>query len=197
MKRSKALAMMAAVGLVFGGAAYAADGPSTMTKKEYRASQDRIEVDYQSARRHCDSMSDNAKDVCQREAKGNEKVARTELEAQYKNTDRARHNAQQAKADAQYDVARERCDDMKGNQKDVCVKDAKAAHEKAKADIAASIRTGAKSGAMGSTTSTSGKREAREDAADAKYDAAKERCDSMSGDARDRCVADAKMHYDK
>jgi hypothetical protein len=196
---------MAAVGLVFGGGAYAADttgsmtsaSSTTMTKAEYKAGQDRIEADYKSAKQRCDSMSDNAKDVCQKEAKGNEKVAKAELEAQYKHTDRARHNAAEAKADAQYEVAKEKCDDMKGNQKDVCVKDAKAAHEKAKADIAANTRTGAKTGAMGSTTSASDKREAREDATDAKYDAAKERCDSMSGDAKDRCVADAKMHYNK
>ena len=31
------------------------------------------------------------------------------------------------KADAEYDVAKERCDDLAGNAKDVCQKDAKAA----------------------------------------------------------------------
>ena len=36
------------------------------------------------------------------------------------------------KADAEYDVAKEKCDDLAGNAKDVCVKDAKAAREKAK-----------------------------------------------------------------
>jgi hypothetical protein len=33
-----------------------------------------------------------------------------------------------------YDVAKEKCDDLSGNAKDVCVKDAKAAQAKAKAE---------------------------------------------------------------
>ena len=41
--------------------------------------------------------------------------------------------------------------------------------------------------------------EARKDAAqemrEANYKAAKERCDSLSGDAKDKCVADAKREY--
>ena len=39
-----------------------------------------------------------------------------------------------ARADAAYDVAKEKCDDLKGNDKDVCEKDAKAARVKAKED---------------------------------------------------------------
>ena len=36
-----------------------------------------------------------------------------------------------------YEVAKERCDDLKGNDKDACVKDAKAAEARAKADAKA------------------------------------------------------------
>ena len=39
-----------------------------------------------------------------------------------------------AKAETTYAVAKERCDDLSGNPKDVCVKEAKAAEVKAKAD---------------------------------------------------------------
>jgi len=39
-----------------------------------------------------------------------------------------------AKAAATYDTAKEKCDDLSANAKDVCVKDAKAAHTKAKDD---------------------------------------------------------------
>ena len=38
-------------------------------------------------------------------------------------------------ADGAYDVAKEKCDDMKGNEKDACQKQAKAKHEQAQADI--------------------------------------------------------------
>jgi chromosome segregation ATPase len=191
MKRIKTLAMAAAMGLVFGGAAYAADSTGSMTKDQYKTSKDQIEANYKSAKQRCDSMSGNSKDVCQKEAKGQEKIDKADLEARYKNTDHARREAQEAKADAQYDIAKEKCDDMNGNQKDVCVKDAKAAHEQAKADI----KSTAGSGRMGASTSAASKRHAQEDATDAKYEAAKERCDSLSGDAKDRCEADAKARY--
>ena len=38
-------------------------------------------------------------------------------------------NCVMAKADATYEVAKERCDDLSGNAKDVCKKDAKAAFD--------------------------------------------------------------------
>ena len=39
-----------------------------------------------------------------------------------------------AKADAMYDTAKEKCDDLSGNAKDVCIKDAKVVYTKAKDD---------------------------------------------------------------
>jgi regulator of protease activity HflC (stomatin/prohibitin superfamily) len=72
----------------------------------------------------CDTMSGNAKDVCKEEAKGKEKVAKAEADAAYKNTPKAREAARIAHADATYNVAKEKCDDLSGNQKDVCVKEA-------------------------------------------------------------------------
>ena len=44
-----------------------------------------------------------------------------------KNTPEARRDAAKKKAEAEYNVAKEKCDDLSGNAKDVCVKDAKAA----------------------------------------------------------------------
>ncbi len=67
-------------------------------------------------------------------AKGKEKIAKAEAKSAYENTPKARENARLAHADATYEVAKERCDDLPGNQKDVCVKEAKAAYVKAKAD---------------------------------------------------------------
>ncbi len=67
-----------------------------------------------------------------RKTKGAEKVAKAELDARYKPSDKAAYKAREAKADADYEVAKEKCDDLSGNAKDVCVKDAKAAHVSAK-----------------------------------------------------------------
>lgn len=48
-----------------------------------------------------------------------------------KNPPEARRDAARKKAGAEYNVAREKCDDLSGNAKDVCVKDAKAARSAA------------------------------------------------------------------
>ena len=53
---------------------------------DYRADKEAIEAEYKAAKAKCKSMSGNAKDVCMKEAKGNEKVAKAELEAKRKGT---------------------------------------------------------------------------------------------------------------
>ena len=55
-----------------------------MDKAEHTAAKDRISADYKMAKQNCDALKDNAKDVCMKEAKGTEDIAKAELEAQYK-----------------------------------------------------------------------------------------------------------------
>jgi hypothetical protein len=140
--------MSIAVALAF---ATGAQAQSTSTRQVKNADEDRIEAEYKAARERCDPMQGNAKDICQKEAKGKEKVAKAELEAKTNPTAANQRKVHEAKADAAYDVAKERCDDKKGNDKDVCQKDAKAAHERAMADIK---RADAKSAGTGSTKAT-------------------------------------------
>lgn len=127
------ISLLTAAGIAFAGAANAAN-TSGMSRDAYKAEKNRIEAQYKADKDQCSSMSGNAKDICQAEARGKENVAKAELEANYKSTDRARYDARIAQADADYDVAKEKCDDLSGNSKDVCVKEAKAARTKAKAD---------------------------------------------------------------
>src|SRR4051812_20813737 len=104
-----------------------------LSKDVYKADKDKIEADSKAAKATCGKLTGNAKDVCQAEAKAKEKIDKAELEARYKNTDKARYDAQVAKVDAEYSVAKEKCDDKTGKDKDVCVKEAKAAQAKGKA----------------------------------------------------------------
>ncbi|MBP7960239.1 MAG: hypothetical protein KAZ07_05425, partial [Acidovorax sp.] len=103
-----------------------------LTQPEYKAAKDTIEADYKASKEKCNALTDNAKDICVKEAKGHEDVAKAELEAQYKPSTKAAYKARVARADADYAIAKEKCDDLSGNAKDVCVKDAKAAHVAAK-----------------------------------------------------------------
>lgn len=111
--------------------AYAAN----MTKEEASAEKARIEADYKADKKACDGMAGNGKDVCVEQAKGKEKVARAELDYKQDGSVRHRDKVVMAKADAEYSVAKEKCDDLSGDQKDVCVKDAKAAKARADADV--------------------------------------------------------------
>jgi len=189
------ISLLAAAGIAFAGAANAADN-KTMSRDAYKADKDKIEAQYKADKDQCKSMSGNAKDVCQAEAKGKEKVAKAELEANYKNTDKAHNDARVAKADADYDVAKEKCDDLKGNDKDVCVKQAKATHTKAKAD-AKVAKVDSKTAHNTAEKRADARKDAREDTNDAQYKVAVEKCDAMSGAAKDQCVKQAKVHFGK
>jgi hypothetical protein len=141
--------MSIAIALAFAAGAQAQD---TSKRQVKNADQDRIEAEYKAAKQRCDPMQGNAKDVCEKEAKGKEKVAKAELNAKMKPTAGNQRKAKEAKAEAEYDVAKERCDEQKGNEKDVCQKDAKAKFERAKADIK---RADAKPATTAGTGSTS------------------------------------------
>lgn len=108
-----------------------ASAQTTMTKAEYDAAKDRIEMDNKNARKSCDAMKDNAKDVCQAEAKGKEKVEKAELEHKYKATLGNARKLEEVKADTAYDLAKEKCEDQAGDAQKVCKADAKAVHERA------------------------------------------------------------------
>src|ERR1700704_6672464 len=107
--------MSIAVAMAF---AVGAQAQNTSTRQVKNADEDRIEAEYKAARERCDPMQGNAKDICQKEAKGKEKVAKAELEAKTNPTAANTRKVQEAKADVAYDVAKERCEDKKGNDKD-------------------------------------------------------------------------------
>jgi hypothetical protein len=162
-------------------AAYAA----TMTQADYKAGKTRISADYKTNKAGCASQTANAKDICIQEAKAKEKVALAELEYGYTGKAGDRNKVLVAKAESAYAVAKERCDDLAGNAKDVCVKEAKAVEVKALADAKMGKEIG----------------EAKKDAAaeklDADYKVAIEKCDALAGDAKSSCVAAAKSKFGK
>ena len=158
---------------------------ATMAKPDYKAAKSQISADYKAAKAACGSMSANAKDICVEEAKAKEKVARAELEYGYTGKAKDQNKILVAKAESTYAVAKEKCDDMKGNEKDVCVKQAKAVEVKALADAK-----------MGKQI-TEAKTDAAQDKRDADYKVAAEKCDAMTGDAKSSCVAAAKAKFGK
>jgi hypothetical protein len=158
---------------------------ATMIKADYTASKTRISDSFKSEKAACGTNTGNAKDICMEEAKAKEKVARAELEFGYTGKAEDQTKVLVAKAESAYAVAKEKCDDQTGNDKDVCVKAAKAVEVKALADAK-----------MGKEIN-----EAQTDAAQSKRDAdyklAAEKCDGMAGDAKSDCMTAAKARFGK
>ena len=135
MTLTKVKLIAAAISLAFAGPVLAAD---SMSKDEAKAEKQRIVQEAKANKDKCKDLKANAKDVCMAEARGKEKVAKAELAAKEKDTPKNRYDVAAAKADADYNVAKEKCDDMKGKEKDQCQKDAKAARER---QTAGEVRT--------------------------------------------------------
>ena len=96
---------------------------------------ERIEAAYKADKAKCDAMKGNQKDVCMKEAKGKEKVAKAELDQKNKPSVRNERKVEEAKAEHTYKVAKEKCDLQKGKEEKSCEKQVKADYDKAKADI--------------------------------------------------------------
>jgi hypothetical protein len=97
--------------------------------------EERIEARHKAAKEKCNALSGNAKDVCEAQAKAEERIAKAELRASRNPTERNQRRAAETKVDAQYDVAREKCDDLEGERKSACQKEARATRDQAKAQI--------------------------------------------------------------
>ncbi len=158
---------------------------TTLAKADYKAGKDHISADYKADKAACAPLTANAKDICIEEAKAKEKVTRAELEYSYTGKAKDQNKVLVAKAEAGYAVAKEKCDDKTGNDKDVCVKQAKAVEVAALADA----KLGKKIGEA--------KKDAAEDKRDADYKVAAEKCDAMTGDAKASCINAAKAKFGK
>jgi hypothetical protein len=203
------IALLVAAGLGLAGCATQRDAPMTVakpvvpvapmspiSKDAYDAAVRNADAQSKVDKDACSSRSGNAKDICLAEANGKEKVAKADAEAAYKNTPKEREDARVTRAEATYNVAKEKCDDVSGNPKDVCVREADAALVKAKADakvdrVAADARQDA------ATKQADAKREADTVKRDADYKVAIEKCDALANPAKSACISSAKMQYGK
>ena len=192
------ISLIAGAGIALSGAMAAqAEGmPGPLTKDAYHARTEQAKAQYETDTASCKSMAGNAKDVCEVQAKGKRDVAIADAEAGYKNTPAARYDARVARVEASYKVAKEKCDDLSGNPKDVCQKDATAKEVAGKADAKVDkVATESEQSAMKKTVAARG--DAADDKRDANYSLAIQRCDSLAGDAKDQCVKSAKARFDK
>jgi hypothetical protein len=204
MKSNTLTHIALAMSLTFGASAFAAD---TMTKPEYKDAKAKIEANYKAALVPCETLAGNPKKICTVEAKGNKKVAMANLDATNEPSSKHQQNASDAKAEATYDLAHQKCQEQAGNAKDVCIKEAKATLVASKADAKATMKT-ADANKDASKTMTKAANKANEKIGDARSDAASdktdalykveiEKCDAMTGAAKDNCQAQVKTRFSK
>lgn len=138
---------------------------------------------YKQALARCDALAGQPKDVCMAEAKAARVRAEGDATAQYKNTLRAYTEARKDIAEADYAVDRARCGALAGNDKDVCITQAKATRTAALADARADKKV------------IEARSNAREDKRIAEYKVAAEKCDALAGTAKEHCVSAAKSQF--
>jgi hypothetical protein len=202
------IALFVAAGLSVAGCATQRNAPVTaakpmapvavapISKDAYDIQVRNAETQYKVDKDACASRSGNTKDICLAEANGKEKIAKADAEAAYKNTPTAREVARVTRAEATYGVAKEKCDELAGNPKDVCVKEADAALVKSKADAKVD-RVTADTRQDAATKQADAIKQANTDKRDAEYKVAIEKCDALAGPAKDSCISNAKVQYGK
>ena len=183
---------LASLALTAGTSAFGA----ALSKSEYKAGVADATSKYKLEKEGCKSLAGNARDICNEEAKGREKVTKAELEESYIPSEKHRYEVLLAKADAVYAIAKEKCDDLAGNAKDVCRKEAKSAYVTGKAD-AKVVEKSNDATAEARTKSADARKEAAVDKADAAYAVAKEKCDALANEAKVNCLKEAKSSFGK
>jgi hypothetical protein len=195
------IALFVAAGLgIAGSAAAQTPAPTTasppISKDSYTVANENAEGQYVVDKGACSSLNGNAKDICAAEAKGKYNVAKAEAEAAHDNTPKARENARIVHAQANHDVAIQKCDDLAGNRKDVCVKEAQAEFVKAKAHANVD-RVVIDTQKDAATKQADARKDANEDKRDAEYKVAIAKCQALEGAAKDACFSSARVQYGK
>ena len=164
-----------------------------ISKDEYKTQRSRIQDRYASNKDRCSRQEGHASDLCKVQARAEYDIARAELRARYEPSPAHQEKAELAKAEASYRIAHEKCGDLDGSARKICEQDARANWTAARADARAN-RTAAEKG-PNTEQSLDAREKARETATQARYDAQRERCRTLSGDSQETCIADAKKHF--
>jgi len=104
---------------------------------------------------------------------------------------KAAYQAAKSSATETYKIERAKCDALSGNQKDVCIKEAKAAEKRSKAEAEVQY-TAIASEKINEIKSEEVQRKRNTD-----YKNAIEKCESLTGSVDDACVARVNLKYGK
>lgn len=187
MATHRTLRLSQALAALFAGAAIGVMSPAASAAN---AGEQAAKAEYKADKQRCDSMKGNAEDVCQAEAEAKRDKAIARAKAAADPSAKATYDMEKVAAKADYKVSSEKCDDLSGNPKDVCKQEAKAMRDKHEADAKAAYE-----GSKDRKDAAGARKDAMQAKNDADYRVAKEKCDALSGNAKDACVSKAKATY--
>ena len=133
MKRATLAAL--GTGALLGSAAAIGWGDSpatpTLSSSEYQDALARIATGRGNALAHCEGVEPAQREVCRTEASADAMIRVADVEERYRHDDQSARDAQRTRIDAQYQVARARCQALSGYRKDKCLISAHAARGRA------------------------------------------------------------------
>jgi hypothetical protein len=135
MKRATFVAL--GTGAVIGSAAAIGIGSSDaatipeLSRSAYEDGLIRIAASRGNALAQCDALDASQRDLCRVQATSDATVRTAELEERYRRDDGTARAAQRARIDARYEIARARCQPLKGFRRDKCLIQAHAARGRA------------------------------------------------------------------
>ena len=187
MKTLLATLLATAAGAAFAAAPTAALNHDPAT---YRNASQKAATEYKAATAKCDAKSGNDKDVCMAEAKAARVRNESEAVAKYNNSEKGRASARSKIAEADYEVAKAKCDAKSGAEKDSCMDNAKSVRTAALADAKAGRDSASASAATGGSGSAG--LIASTDTKDPVKAAAVAKCEQAAGNSNTGCLVDSK-----
>src|SRR5690606_30042470 len=127
MSNRSLVAAIGAAAWLLGGLAVSVASAAGPGRAEMSAAKARIQTDYQAAKAACRTLRGNGRDVCLAEARGRARIEHARLAHLRSGSRSDAALLQRTVADAEYAVARERCDEAVGAHKDACMSEAHAA----------------------------------------------------------------------
>ena len=114
------------------GLSFAVDSPRTlMSRSDYALARQAIAAESRAALGQCRGVESAAREICRAQARAVERVHRAELDARYRGTVAAAADVRVARAKADFEVARARCNVLDSAQRGQCLQLARTAEARA------------------------------------------------------------------
>lgn len=161
----------------------------------YKVSAATAEANYAIAKEKCDDLAGNAKSACRKDAKAAEMSAKSDARMSMKpvGTSDSTYRTPGSR-DAGLAMATDKCDALSGDEKNICLSDARMrSGSAATANTRSKMSANAEMNAM--PTNSDMRAATKPGKSDAEMEVAKQKCDALQGDAKNNCMTDLMLRF--